>query len=107
MSGVIKRAEGAPAIEPLPSVRRVVAAPLPDPQITALEERVRQLEQQLEEERTEAKRAIATAHAAIVARGAKPMSQPRLIAKMPDHELWMAAVSDPEGNAVELMEERR
>ena len=50
---------------------------------------------------------IATAHAAIVARGAKPMSQPRLIAKMPDHELWMAAVSDPEGNAVELMEERR
>lgn len=64
MSGVIKRAEGAPAIEPLPSVRRVVAAPLPDPQITALEERVRQLEQQLEEERTEAKRAIATAHAA-------------------------------------------
>jgi predicted enzyme related to lactoylglutathione lyase len=50
---------------------------------------------------------IAEAHAAIVARGAVPASQPRLIAKMPDHELWMAAVRDPEGNVVELMEERR
>ena len=50
---------------------------------------------------------IQAAHAAIVARGAKPASQPRLIAKMPDHELWMAAVHDPEGNVVELMEERR
>ena len=50
---------------------------------------------------------IATAHAAIIARGAEPTSQPRMIAKMPDHELWMAAVRDPEGNVVELMEEKR
>lgn len=50
---------------------------------------------------------IAAIHAAIVARGAEPASQPRMIAKMPDHELWMAAVRDPEGNVVELMEEKR
>ncbi len=50
---------------------------------------------------------IATVHAAIVARGAKKESEPRLIAKMPDHELWMAAVRDPEGNVIELMSEVR
>jgi len=44
---------------------------------------------------------------AIVARGAPAASQPRLIAKMPDHELWMAAVRDPEVNVVELMNEVR
>jgi methylmalonyl-CoA/ethylmalonyl-CoA epimerase len=50
---------------------------------------------------------IAAAHAAIVARGAEAASQPRMIAKMPEHELWMAAVRDPEGNVIELMEEKR
>ena len=50
---------------------------------------------------------IAAVHAAIVARGAKKESEPRLIAKMPDHELWMAAVRDPEGNVIELMSEVR
>ena len=50
---------------------------------------------------------IATAHAAIVARGAKNESEPRLVARMPDHELWMAAVRDPEGNIIELMSEVR
>jgi len=50
---------------------------------------------------------IHAAHAAIVARGAQKASDPRLIAKMPDHELWMAAVRDPEGNIVELMREVR
>lgn len=49
---------------------------------------------------------IAAAYAAIVARGAEAASAPRLIARMPDHELWMAGVRDPEGNVVELMEER-
>jgi type III secretion protein L len=64
MSGVIKHANGASAVGPLPSLRRVASPPLPDPRITALEERVRQLEQQLEEDRVEAKRAIAAAHLA-------------------------------------------
>lgn len=50
---------------------------------------------------------IAAAHAAIVARGAKSESEPRMIARMSDHELWLSGVSDPEGNIVELMEERR
>ncbi len=50
---------------------------------------------------------IATTHAAIVARGAEKASEPRLIAKLPDHELWMAAVRDPEGNVIELMSEVR
>jgi methylmalonyl-CoA/ethylmalonyl-CoA epimerase len=50
---------------------------------------------------------LAATHAAIVARGAAKVSDPRLIAKMPDHELWMAAVRDPEGNVVELMSEVR
>jgi predicted enzyme related to lactoylglutathione lyase len=50
---------------------------------------------------------IASAHATIVARGAKNESEPRLTARMPDHELWLSAVRDPEGNIVELMEEKR
>ncbi len=50
---------------------------------------------------------VGAAHAAIVARGAESAAPPRLIAQMPDHQLWMAAVRDPEGNVVELMEERR
>jgi predicted enzyme related to lactoylglutathione lyase len=50
---------------------------------------------------------LAGTHAAIIARGANKESEPRLIAKMPDHELWMAAVRDPEGNVIELMSEVR
>ena len=46
-------------------------------------------------------------HAAIVARGARKESEPRLIAKMPDHDLWMAAIRDPKGNIIELMSEVR
>ncbi len=50
---------------------------------------------------------IASAHAAIVARGARNESEPRMIARMPDHELWLSAVRDPEDNIVELMGEVR
>jgi predicted enzyme related to lactoylglutathione lyase len=50
---------------------------------------------------------LAATHAAIVARGAKSEHEPRLIAKMPDHELWMAFVRDMDGNVVGLMSERR
>jgi predicted enzyme related to lactoylglutathione lyase len=50
---------------------------------------------------------IVAAHTAIVARGAKSASEPRLVARMPDHELWLAAVRDPEGNIIELMSEVR
>jgi methylmalonyl-CoA/ethylmalonyl-CoA epimerase len=50
---------------------------------------------------------LAAAHAAIVARGAKNERAPQLTAKMPDHELWMAFVRDPDGNLVGLMSEVR
>lgn len=32
---------------------------------------------------------------------------PHLIAKMPDHELWMAFFRDPDGHLLALMEEKR
>jgi predicted enzyme related to lactoylglutathione lyase len=50
---------------------------------------------------------ITAAHAEIVARGAKSERAPQLTAKMPDHELWMGFVRDPENNLIGLMEERR
>lgn len=33
--------------------------------------------------------------------------EPHLVAKMPDHELWMAFLHDPDGNPLALMEEKR
>ncbi|MEO6004316.1 MAG: VOC family protein [Opitutus sp.] len=50
---------------------------------------------------------LGAAHAAIVARGATQERSPQLTAKMPDHELWMAFIRDPDGNLIGLMEERR
>jgi len=46
-------------------------------------------------------------HADLVAAGADPGPAPRLVAKMPDHELWIGFVRDPDGNLVGLMEEIR
>lgn len=48
---------------------------------------------------------LAATHAAVVARGAKSEHEPRLIAKMPDHDLWMAFVRDPDGNTIGMMSE--
>ena len=50
---------------------------------------------------------IQAAHTALAARGAAFVNAPRLIARMPDHELWMAALRDSEGNLLELMSEVR
>src|SRR5262245_6865275 len=50
---------------------------------------------------------IVAAHAAIVGRGAQNERAPQLAAKMPDHELWIGFVRDPDGNLVGLMEEKR
>ena len=50
---------------------------------------------------------VVATHAAVVARGAVSERPPQLTAKMPDHELWMGFVRDPDGNLVGLMEERR
>ena len=38
-------------------------------------------------------------------RGVSFEKQPHLIAKMPDHELWMAFFRDPDGNLLALMSE--
>ena len=40
-------------------------------------------------------------------RGVTVRSEPQLIAKMPDHELWMAFFRDSEGNTFALMSEVR
>jgi methylmalonyl-CoA/ethylmalonyl-CoA epimerase len=50
---------------------------------------------------------LAVAYAAAIARGAKPERGPAMTARLPDHELWLAFVRDPDGNLVGLMEERR
>ena len=50
---------------------------------------------------------ITAAHAAIVGRGAKNEREPQLVARMPDHELWIGFLRDPDGNLVGLMEEKR
>jgi len=44
---------------------------------------------------------------AIKQRGAEVEAEPHLIAKMPDHELWMAFFKDTEGNFFALMSEVR
>ena len=46
-------------------------------------------------------------HAAIVERGATNERAPQLTAKMPDHELWIGFVRDPDGNLIGLMSEVR
>lgn len=50
---------------------------------------------------------IEAAHRAIVGRGATNERAPQLTAKMPDHELWIGFVRDPDGNLIGLMEEKR
>jgi predicted enzyme related to lactoylglutathione lyase len=50
---------------------------------------------------------ITATHAEVVRRGATNERAPQLTAKMPDHELWIAFVRDPDGNLVGLMEEKR
>jgi methylmalonyl-CoA/ethylmalonyl-CoA epimerase len=40
-------------------------------------------------------------------KGVKFFDQPHMIAKMPDHELWLVEFRDSEGNVLALMEERR
>ncbi|MBL8896874.1 MAG: VOC family protein [Planctomycetes bacterium] len=50
---------------------------------------------------------IEALHAALVARGAKNERAPQLTARLPDHELWIGFLRDPDGNLVGLMEEKR
>ena len=50
---------------------------------------------------------LPAAWSAVTARGAAAISEPHLIAKMPDHDLWMAFINDSEGNLLGLMSEVR
>jgi len=50
---------------------------------------------------------IRAAYATLKERGAELRDEPHLIAKMPDHELWMAFLKDSEGNTLALMSEVR
>jgi predicted enzyme related to lactoylglutathione lyase len=50
---------------------------------------------------------IENAFVAMLARGATQERPPQLAAKMPDHELWIGFLRDPDGNLVGIMEEKR
>lgn len=50
---------------------------------------------------------IQGAHALLRDRGVRFKDAPHLIARLPDHELWMAFFEDPEGNTLALMSEIR
>jgi catechol 2,3-dioxygenase-like lactoylglutathione lyase family enzyme len=50
---------------------------------------------------------IDSSYAELKARGVDFRDTPHLIAKMPDHELWMAFLRDGEGNTLALMCEKR
>lgn len=43
----------------------------------------------------------------MAAAGVEFVEAPKLIARMPDHHLWLAAFRDSEGNTLALMEEKR
>ncbi|HYL04428.1 MAG TPA: VOC family protein [Thermoanaerobaculia bacterium] len=46
-------------------------------------------------------------HAALAARGVRFETGPHLVARMPDHELWLADFYDSEDNLLALMAEKR
>ncbi len=50
---------------------------------------------------------IHAAYASLQAAGVRTEDAPHLIARMPDHELWMFFVRDPEGNHLGMMSEVR
>ncbi len=50
---------------------------------------------------------IHATHAALRQRGVVFFHDPHLIAKMPDHDLWMAFLKDTEGNTIGIMCEVR
>ena len=48
---------------------------------------------------------IALARKDLASRGVKFKDEPHLIARMPDHDLWMTFFDDPDGNSLALMME--
>ena len=53
---------------------------------------------------------VADIHAAmetLASRGVVPVREAQLVAKMPDHDLWMAFIRDPDENLIGIMVEDR
>jgi methylmalonyl-CoA/ethylmalonyl-CoA epimerase len=50
---------------------------------------------------------IQRVHGVLAGKGVDFIQPPHLVARMPDHELWMAFLKDPEGNTLGLMSEVR
>ena len=50
---------------------------------------------------------IHATHAALRSRGVEFFQEPHLIARMPDHDLWMAFLKDTESNTIGIMCEVR
>jgi methylmalonyl-CoA/ethylmalonyl-CoA epimerase len=48
---------------------------------------------------------IQVAHRVLGEKGAEFIDEPHLVARMPDHDLWMAFLKDPDGNTLALMSE--
>lgn len=48
-----------------------------------------------------------TVFSEIVARGATAEREPQMAARLLDHELWIGFLSDPDGNLIGIMEEKR
>ena len=46
-------------------------------------------------------------HGDLAAKGVEFIDAPHMIAQMPDHQLWLTAFHDSEGNVMALMEEKR
>ena|SRR5580698_1041802 len=46
---------------------------------------------------------IHAAHAALEGHGVSFTRKPHLVAKMPDHDLWVAFTNDPDGNPIGVM----
>lgn len=50
---------------------------------------------------------IQQAHAALCDRHVEFVQPPHMVARMPDHELWLAFLKDPDGNTLGMMCELR
>jgi predicted enzyme related to lactoylglutathione lyase len=49
---------------------------------------------------------IEAAYETLKSRGAQFVSKPHLVARLPDHDLWLVELRDPEGNILALMCEK-
>ena len=50
---------------------------------------------------------IDAVHRELTGKGAKFVDEPHVIARMPDHDLWLTSFDDSEGNTLGIMEERK